>query len=320
MSDYKTIRGRARHQTHFYEVRGLRLAWHEWGPADAPVVICIHGFLDHGRSYEPVADIVGAELRVIAPDIRGHGESAWVGVGGYYHFYDYYYDVRRLIAVLGNPEVLIVGHSMGGSVATGLASTLGTQVRGVIFLEGMGPSTSLTSDSPHRILRWMQSLEHPNLDGDVKERRRARRSMPSLEAAAERLARWNPRLPMARARLFAASFTERAEDGGYVWRYDPLHRTPSPKPFLFEETFALWQAISCPVLALYGGHGLVPNRWPERHDALQDALVGTFGDAGHNLHHERPEAIAEALLAFHRTGRPVLPQGAEPGWPGQRLE
>ena len=74
------------------DVRGLEIHYLEWGPPDGEPLLLIHGFLDHARSWEPFVAALEEKLtaprRIIAPDCRGHGDSGWVGDGGYYHFYN----------------------------------------------------------------------------------------------------------------------------------------------------------------------------------------------------------------------------------------
>jgi pimeloyl-ACP methyl ester carboxylesterase len=72
-------------------VQGLRLRLWDHAPAhhDLPKVLCIHGALDTGRSFDAVAGAVGDRARVIAVDLRGHGGSDVVGPGGSYHLLDF---------------------------------------------------------------------------------------------------------------------------------------------------------------------------------------------------------------------------------------
>lgn len=283
-------------RTFTLDQRGLPLAVHEWGPPAAPVLLCLHGFLDHGRSFAPLARSLGGRYRVIAPDMRGHGESGWVGAGGYYHFYDYFDDVRRVLAARA-PEgpLRILGHSMGGSVATGVAALLGDRVEGMVLLEGMGPPLTDLSRTPERLRRWLRALEQSGIDGDARHRSLARRPMPDVEAAEDRLMRANPRLSRAVAQELAGSFTEpHPKEPGLVWRYDPLHRTPAAKPFVEGEAKGLWAAIQAPVLSLYGDAGMRPDDLADRHACLSALTFATLA-GGHNLHHELPEVVAGAV-------------------------
>jgi pimeloyl-ACP methyl ester carboxylesterase len=122
-------------------VRGLPVAYSSWGltPGAPEIVLCFHGFLDHGDSFAPVAEVLAQRLPVVALDFRGFGRSGWIGDGGYYHFMDYVADVERLHTHLGSPAVHLLAHSMGGSVATTFTSVRSEAVRSLVMLEGMGP-------------------------------------------------------------------------------------------------------------------------------------------------------------------------------------
>lgn len=301
-----------------WQVRGLQLAYHAWGSPASPTVLCLHGFLDHGRSFEDMAASMSDRFHVVAPDFRGHGHSDWIGAGGYYHFPDYFGDIAALVEHLAVERVSIIGHSMGGSVTTGVAVILRDRVQGIIMLEGLGPPAEDMAVAPQRLRRWNDALRKPGCTGDVAERRAKRRPMPDLDAAVERLLMANPRLPKDRARRMAASFTEAADGGGVVWRYDPLHRTPAARPFGIDEVRHMWAAIEAPVLSLYGEH--TPWSLPDigaRHVQLPQARCGIVAGAGHNLHHDRPEVIAAAAKAWltgDRDGR--LPAGIREVGPG----
>ena len=300
---------RAAPVTATYRVRGLELAYHTWGdPRGAPVV-CIHGFMDHGRSFAFMAEHLPEGSFVIAPDMRGHGHSGWVGAGGYYHFYDYFDDLRVLVDHLGLARFSVVAHSMGGSVAAGLVALMPERVDALVLLEGMGPPFVDLADQPLRLKAWTDALRKKSCVGGVEERRRSRRPLGSVKDAAERLRAANPRLTPARAEALAHTFTEPAEGGAQVvWRQDPLHRTPSAKPFLRAEAEALWRRITCPVLSLVGAESpWRPDDLAERHAVLADVRVAAVPGAGHNIHHDAPELLARAVAAWVGGAPAALP-------------
>jgi pimeloyl-ACP methyl ester carboxylesterase len=301
--------------THTHRVRGMELAHHRQGDDRAPALVMIHGFLDHGLSYAAVVEAMKTPVRAILIDLRGHGHSGWVGDGGYYHFYDYFDDVRALVDELALTRFTLVGHSMGGSVAIGVAAMLGAaRVERLFLLEGMGPPFQSLEGSSERLQRWSDALRTPEMNGDVQARRATRKPMASIELAAERLRRINPRLAVERSRSLASSFTEPVP-GGVAWRYDPLHRTPAAKPYIEDEAAAFWRALEMPVWSLYGEKSeWRPDRLAERHRTVKRMTAGVVPDAGHNLHHDRPELIASALDAF-LADRP-MPAPITPGEPG----
>lgn len=292
-------------------VRGLPVAYSSWGltPGASEIVLCFHGFLDHGDSFAPLAEVLAQRLPVVALDFRGFGRSGWIGDGGYYHFMDYVADVERLHTHLGSPAVHLLAHSMGGSVATTFTSVRPEAVRSLVMLEGMGPPREDLSGAPSRLRRWVDALAEAPVSGDVAARRATRKPMRDVEDAAQRLCRTNPRLSPERARALAEYGTEPHDTGGVVWRFDPLHRTPGARPFNAEEYAHHWREVKAPVLSLYGDD----TEWAlgdlaERHGLLADCVVGVVAGSGHNLHHDQPAVVAEAASRWIAGDR-RLPDG-----------
>ena len=119
--------------------QGLGLHFWDWGNESAPPLILLHGVRDHARSWDWVARALSADWRVVAPDLRGHGESQWSPDGAYiasYHVLDF----AKLAGALGSEPVTIVAHSFGGNVAARFAAAYPERVRKLVLLEGMGPA------------------------------------------------------------------------------------------------------------------------------------------------------------------------------------
>jgi 3-oxoadipate enol-lactonase len=95
-------------------VNGVRLVCHVSGAEDAPVLVLLHGLGDDGGTW----DVAGAEFaqhfRVLAIDLRGHGQSDWPGTYSFELMRD---DVLGVLDQLGLGRVNLLGHSMGGTVA-----------------------------------------------------------------------------------------------------------------------------------------------------------------------------------------------------------
>ncbi len=297
---------------HTHAVRGLSLAYSTWGAIEGAreIVLCFHGFLDHGDSFAPVARALAARMPVVAVDFRGFGRSGWVGEGGYYHFMDYVADAAQLHAHLGAPAVHLLAHSMGGSVATAFTSVRPEHVRSLVMLEGMGPPREELDAAPLRLRRWVEALAEPQVSGDVAARAATRKPMRDVDEAAQRLQRANERLGSERARALAEYGTEPHASGGVVWRFDPLHRTPGARPFNADEYAHHWRAVKAPVLSLYGDS----TEWAmddlgARHALLAECVVGVVEGAGHNLHHDRPEVVAAAASAWFAGERGALTRG-----------
>ncbi len=301
----------------FTSVRGLRLAYRTFGDRSAPPIVLLHGFMDHGLAFAPMIRALGRSFFAVVPDHRGHGDSGWIGDGGYYYFQDYFQDVLHLVDHLGLDRFGLVGHSMGGGIATGVAALIPDRVEAMVMIEGMGPPYQDPTDVLGRLHRWLDALKQPKMDLDQVERWLARPTIASREAAVERLMRANPRLPQAIAAELANTFTEGAPngpEGAVVWKVDPLHRTPSPKPFLLQEIEPMWRALSMPVLSVYGTDSpWFPDDLAFRHTCLPDGRPVLVDGAGHNIHHERPELIADLVTRWMSGRRRDLPEGVRDG-------
>ena len=62
-------------EQHFYDSQRLRLAYWAWGSPANPPLICLHGGRDHARSWDRIAEVLSDSYYVVAPDLRGHGDS-----------------------------------------------------------------------------------------------------------------------------------------------------------------------------------------------------------------------------------------------------
>lgn len=302
-------------RTGHYHVRGLRLAYHAWGDENAPPIVMLHGFQDHGLSYARTAAELAGKYFIVAPDLRGHGQSEWVGAGGDYHFYDYFYDVLALADRLGLEKYCLAGHSMGGNVASGVGAISPARISRMVLLEGMGFQTHDLADTVGRLQRWAATLARDVLDLGPAERKAARVKMVNVEDAAERLRRYNLRLSVERSIELASSFIEAFEDG-VAWRFDPLHKVPSAKPYLFDEIAAMWRGLDMPVLSLYGSDSpWIPPNLDERFACIRDLRSALIEGAGHNVHHDQPEALARAIELWMNDPKGVLPEGVREGRP-----
>src|SRR5271167_2275952 len=99
-----------------YFSQRLRLRYVDWGHPDAPPLVLVHGGQDHCRNWDWVAQDLRRDYHVIAPDLRGHGDSAH-SPSGDYHLTNYVYDLAQLIHQQKLAPVRIIAHSLGGNIA-----------------------------------------------------------------------------------------------------------------------------------------------------------------------------------------------------------
>jgi pimeloyl-ACP methyl ester carboxylesterase len=278
------------------DVLGLRIHYLEWGEPQGEPLILVHGFLDQALSWAPLVDQlckrVRQSLRIIAPDCRGHGDSGWVGAGGYYHFPDYVHDLDCVIQALGLTRFDLAGHSMGGTISFLYAGTFPQRVAKLALIEGIGPPAMSFSDAPVRMEKWI---------GELRDRGRTHfREYARPEDGARQLQHSNPRLTPELALYLACSGMRQNGNGKWVWKFDPLHRTTLPQPFYAFQALEFLRRIACPVLIVEGeeSHQRRRSDKQSRLEALRDRRVAHVENAGHMVHHDNPERLAEVLGNF----------------------
>ena len=126
----------------YYVSQRLRLHFVDWGNEDKPPLVLVHGGRDHARNWDWVARELREDWHVIAPDLRGHGDSAWA-IGGNYTVQEFVLDIAQLILTLDLAPVTLMGHSLGGSVVTHYASIYPESVSKLVSIEGLGPPPAM---------------------------------------------------------------------------------------------------------------------------------------------------------------------------------
>ena len=275
----------------FIDANRLRhhlLEWSETGPT----VLLLHGFLEHAHAWDFVAPrLAGAGFRVLALDWRGHGDTQWVGAGGYYHFPDYAADLAGIVHALGG-RVALVGHSMGAGGAVLYAGTEPERVSALVCVDALGPPDMRPADTPNRYVAWLAGLE-----------RTATRERPrlTLADATRRLRERFPHFDDAIATHLALHGTQ-PEDGARVWKFDPLHQTTAPTPYYVAQARPFWERVTCPVLYVAGGES--PLRLPPDEETARLAALGAerivLDGVVHHPHLEAPERLAALLVDFLR--------------------
>jgi pimeloyl-ACP methyl ester carboxylesterase len=277
-----------------YFSQRLRLHYVDWGNAGAPPLLLVHGGRDHCRNWDWVAEALSPQWHIIAPDLRGHGDSEWSRTGTY-TMAGYIYDLAQLVHQLKVAPVTIVAHSLGGNIALRYAGLYPENVARLVAIEGLGPSPKMLAergkrDFPERMRAWIE--EQRALSGRLPRR------YATIEDAFRRMQEENKHLTPEQARHLTQHGVNQNEDGTYSWKFDNYVRAWPPYDMTQADIETLWGRIACPTLLVYGRESWASNPAADgrvRH--FRNAEVVTVEGAGHWVHHDR---LAEFLALARR--------------------
>jgi pimeloyl-ACP methyl ester carboxylesterase len=281
----------------FLEIRGVRYHCRCWGDPDAPKLFLLHGWMDVSASFQFFVDALAGRWRAVAPDWRGYGLTQWSGADSYW-FPDYLADLDALLTQC-SPErpVTLIGHSMGGNVASLYAGIRPERVARLVNLEGFGLRATEPARAPERYARWLEELREPQRFRDYA----------SFDELAARLVRNNPRLATDRAAFLARHWGMAGADGRVCLRSDPAHKRVNPVLYRLDEAEACWRHVTAPVLWVEGGASqtlaqlrIAGGDLERRKRCFPNLTTRTLADAGHMVHHDQPEALARMVEEFLR--------------------
>jgi pimeloyl-ACP methyl ester carboxylesterase len=271
-------------------IRGIDYSICEWGDEDAPLLIYLHGWADTGSTFQFVIDELKEDWHVVAPDWRGFGRTTHAAEG--YWFPDYIADLHELLEHFSpDAAVSIVGHSMGGNIASLYAGAMPERVNAFVNVEGFGLSNSSPSDAPGRYRQWLES----------GQKRPVFMHYSSYAGLAVRVAKRSPSISPAMAEFVAREWGSEGDDGSVHLRADAAHKLPNPVLYRLAEAEACWQAISAPVLLVHGE--LSP--FAEQAGGIAELAFPNSSSieipaSGHMLHFEAPQQLAAAIEGFLR--------------------
>lgn len=215
-----------------------RVAYREWGDPAAPVLLCVHGLTRCARDFDALAAAMADRYRVVCPDVAGRGDSDWLADPMLYQLPQYVADMVTLIARLDVETVHWVGTSMGALIGMALAAQQHSPIRRLV-LNDAGPV--VTKASLERIATYVGYA--PPLPTIESAETYVRTVLASFGAHSD--AEW---------RFLTEVVVRRNADGSYRLHYDPKIAEPFRKnlPDKDLELWPLWDAITCPTLAIRG--------------------------------------------------------------------
>jgi len=218
-------------------VNGLDLHYLDWGNVGAPPVVCVHGYTSSAEAFNALARQFHDRFHIVAPDVRGHGESAW-SPDGAYQYRDQVADLAGLVDQLGLARFTLIGTSMGGIIAMAFAAAHAARLVGLV-INDIGPDVE---EGSQRITQMVGG--RPDEFATLEDAMAYRREISPVTASR----------PMSDQREVALGVLRQQADGRWVWKMDPAyirqrvqHGAP-PRP-------ALWpvlKSLPCPTLVVWG--------------------------------------------------------------------
>jgi pimeloyl-ACP methyl ester carboxylesterase len=261
---------------------GLRLRWVTWGEDGDPPVVLLHGAGAHAHWWAPLVPHLLPGWRLVAPDLRGHGESAWAPPP--YLIEHFSADLHVLLDVLGLGTVVLIGHSMGGRVAAWFAAHHAQRVRGLALLD-----TRMARLKVEGVDRWR----------GIKIGAGPRRiyATRAQALAAFRVIPPEPGIAPGLLAELAAHAVVELRPGEWALRFD--RRVLALNGSRLDDLFRLLPRIRCPAVVLRAAESTVttPAECAATSAALGGCPVHVF-PGGHHFLLVQPRAVAAALEAF----------------------
>jgi esterase len=265
----------------FIEVNGLRIHYLDWGGSDKQPFIMVHGLDRVAHTFDHLAARFSSMYRVLAIDMRGHGDSGWDPKGRYL-VEDHVGDLEGLVGQLGLRNLVLWGNSTGGRVVQVFAGKHPDLVSRVIS-EDVGP------ERPRQIA-----------DGYAKRVQQEQAGWASEQELLAQLRKTNPRMSAGVLEPYVRYATKQAADGRVVWKRDPQ----LVNGFVATDLWRFVRDIKAPILYIIGGRSnIVP---PETQDGLRKTLPNaqlvTIPDVGHYPSDEEPEEVIRIVNRFLEGG------------------
>ena len=249
---------------------GVRLHYAHRGPKSGPAIVLLHGYSDSSFSFSRIMSLLPPGRRVIAPDLRGHGDSDRPATG--YRMADLADDVIEMIDALDVPSAVIVGHSMGSFVAQAMVERAPRQATGLVLLASAATAVNNTIRTLRSVV---EHLTDPIDLGFVRDFQYSTIAQPVPYAFMQNVVATSLRVPASIWRQLIKAMME--------------YEAQIPRS-------------SIRALVIGGAQDAVfsVNEQAALAQQYPSGRLRLFDDAGHALHWEQPEAFVRELLCFVR--------------------
>ena len=262
---------------HYFQSETLTIHYLQWGSEEATPLVLLHHVSSQAHTWDHFARSMSSHYRVLALDMRGHGDSQWAGEGNYTTEH-YASDVAALVEHLGLQRVIVLGGSLGGRVALAYAAQHPEHMAALI-MEDVGPVR------PREI---SQRFAERVAAGDPE--------FDTVEEWADHLRGENRRTPPDFFLHSARHATKRLPSGKLGLKRDPAIQGD----FVPLELWHYVDKVHAPFLLMLGSESTIVS--PEHRDRMVRTIPGgravTIQDAGHIIVHDKPDEFDRTVREF----------------------
>lgn len=271
------------------ELPHIRLAARAWGDPSLPPLLALHGWLDNAASFDRLAPLICTHFHIVAIDLPGHGHSGWRPAGTWYHYIDYVSDVIAAAEKLGWDKFSLLGHSLGGTVASVFAACRPRSVDKLLLIEALGPIAAPAGESLDQLRRGMDQ----RAEFEEKLRVFAREN-----DAIEIRSKVNGLSTGAATALVERGL--KAVPGGFSWSSDPRLTLSTPLRFTEDQMLAVLRGIEAPTLLILAQPEApyLPRETMQRRIEQVRDIAAHRVDGSHHLHMENAAPIAKLIGDF----------------------
>ena len=274
-------------------LRHLTLAAKAWGEPSLPPLLALHGWLDSAASFDGLAPLLETR-HVIAIDMAGHGRSDWRNAAAPDYWLDYLDDIDQVFHHFGWNRADLLGHSLGGTLASTYAAAFPERVQRLVLIEALGPLALPIEQTVPQLRKGItaRATFAPS----------ALRVFADMEHAAQARMRANDLSHEAAMTLVERGLVQvnGSSPSGYRWSTDPRLLLPSLQRYTEEQALAILDAISAQTLLI-----LADPAHPYARTAAMQSRLDRVADiecirlpGNHHLHLENPQPVAAAINEF----------------------
>ncbi len=268
-----------------------------YGDKQKPMMICLHGWLDNSASLECLATLLKDDFYLLLVDLPGHGKSDPLPKGAEYYIWQYIEVLHELFQhsdVIGDtPEIPLhlLGHSLGGIVASLYAGTYPERVASVVMLDSLGPAATPADQTPSQLAKGI---------ADKQREGSALRLFPTVDEALVARKKSSPAMSdKALLPIVMRNLCDReGADGkaGFSWRTDKRLRYVSKVRLTEEQIQAFYSAITVPVLVVFAEQGIIPKAWQTQRLPYFSNILAVTVLGHHHFHCEENNAVDIAAV------------------------